>query len=240
MANNIVLRVGVYNNYNFTEEENKVVKLKQEEGYLPFVNSNSFVRIKNDFPSIITVNPYLTSFVEPRGDLDNIKACRLKVYSGANQIVNREFVKAIDWCIRNKIPVLITFMRFRSKKSLEEYVFESSYKDYTFNKGYYRITKEAKTQLIKDIKRWTNIPKKLMYYCDLAEEGCPACGNCARLTYNKKAEVESLTLSCSGDKGKCIFDCPDCWAKNIGKFIKFKYDSVTKNSKQKGTKTLDQ
>ena len=37
-------------NYDIIDEENKAVKLKQEEGYLPFVNSNSFVKIKNDFP----------------------------------------------------------------------------------------------------------------------------------------------------------------------------------------------
>ena len=238
MATDIVLRVGVYNNFNFTEEENKEVRLRQEEGYKPFVNSNSFVKIKNDFPSIITVNPYLIHFIAPRGDVSNVKACRLKVYLGATNAVNEEFLKAINWCKNKNIPILITFMRFRSKDSLKKYVCKSSYKDYSFKKGYYRLTDEAKNTIIRDLRSWTTIPEDLLHFCDLAEEGCPSCGNCAKLTYNTVSEIASLSLSCSGDKGSCIFDCPDCWAKVIGKVFKFTYDKVTRNSKQKGVKTL--
>ena len=60
------------NNFNFTQREIEELKRYEEKGNL-FVNSNSFVAIKADYPSIITINPYL-KFVEPTGNLSNIKA----------------------------------------------------------------------------------------------------------------------------------------------------------------------
>ena len=78
----------------------------------------------------------------------------------------------------------------------------------------------------------------LVYYCDLLEEGCPSCRNCAKLTYDLDTDdISGLTLSCSGDSnGECLFHCPDCWAKKLAKIATFKMDEVNQNSKQKGKK----
>lgn len=231
-----VLRVGVYNNFNFTDRE--ITELKQyEDKYLPFVNSNSFVTIKADYPSIVTINPYLTSWQPPEGDLTNLKACRVKWVEGATDVVHTAQMESIDWCLSHSIPVLITFMRFASKQSLKQFVVESCTHKYNFAKSYYRLSVASCADVLSRLVDYANSRGQLaglIYACDLQGQGCPACGNCARLSYGKDCEVHALSLSCSGDGGACIFHCPDCWAKRMSKFATFKYDSVTKNNKQKG------
>lgn len=234
-TNKTVLRVGVYNNYNFTDKELLDVR-KYEGDYLPFVNSNSFVTIKADYPSIITINPYLDSWQEPVGDLSNLKACRVKWVEGATDQVHLAQMAAIDWCLSHAIPVLLTFMRFRCKASMQRFVSEAGRANYKFTAGYYRLlplkAADIYARLLEHAKKTTELD--LVYTCDLSGRGCPDCGNCARLTYGVDLPVASLSLSSSGDAGECIFHCPDCWAKNMGKFVSFKYDEVTTNNKQKG------
>ena len=106
MDNKTVLRVGVYNNFNFTDLELAEVG-KYTDTYLPFVNSNSFVTIRGEFPSIVTINPYLNSWQEPVGDLTNLKACRVKWVEGAVADVYKAQVEAIKWCVDRSIPVYI-------------------------------------------------------------------------------------------------------------------------------------
>src|SRR5574343_657794 len=96
-----IVRVGVMNNFNFTDKETEQLK-KISEGNLVFVNSNSFVEIKKDFPSIIMINPYL-SFVKPEGDLSNVCACRVKIVCGASIRTREEQRNAIVWSISSGI-----------------------------------------------------------------------------------------------------------------------------------------
>ena len=238
--NKTVLRVGVYNNFNFTDKE--LSDVKQYEGeYLPFVNSNSFVTIKADYPSIITINPYLDSWQEPVGDLSNLKACRVKWVEGATDQVYSAQMAAVDWCLAHSVPVLLTFMRFKCKASMWRFTAESGRSNYQFNAGYYRLIPHKAEEIYARVVEYAQrtLGKQaatLIYTCDLSGGGCPACGNCTKLTYGIDAPVASLSLSSSGDAGDCIFHCPDCWAKNMGKFVSFKYDQVTINNKQKGLK----
>ena len=230
-----VLRVGVYNNFNFTDKELEDVK-QYEGSYLPFVNSNSFVTIKGDYPSIITVNPYLDSWQEPVGDLSNLKACRVKWVEGATDQAHQAQMAAIDWCLNHAVPVLLTFMRFRCKASMDHFVADSGKSNYHFRSGYYRLVSRKAEEIYARVLDYAAKTTELglIYACDLDGGGCPDCGNCTKLTYQIEAPVASLSLSSSGDAGGCIFHCPDCWAKNMGKFVSFKYDQVTINNKQRG------
>ncbi len=236
-----VLRVGVYNNFNFTEKELEDVRKFEKEGYSPFVNSNSFVTIKANYPSILTINPYLDSFVEPVGDLSNVKACRIKVVAYPTERMHDAQIAAIDWCCAKSIPILFTFMRFSSKESLAKYtdIADSLY-CYEFRGSYWRLKASYKEwmaeYLMLQVGEKTGDPDhKLANFCDLAEKGCPECRNCAKLTYGTDTDdIYGLTLSCSNDEGKCMFHCPDCWAHKLSKIATFKLDEVTKNSKQKG------
>lgn len=236
MNNETVLRVGVYNNFNFTKKEIEAVSEYADE-YLPFVNSNSFVTISAEYPSIITINPYLDSWQPPTGDLSNLKACRVKWVEGAIDSVYTAQMEAIDWCIQHSIPILLTFMRFASKSSRDRFVSPASAHIYQRDHGYFRLPIADASAVAIRISAYAEAREAsgLVYTCDLQGQGCPSCGNCARLTYGlPQAEVSALSLSCSGDAGKCIFHCPDCWAQRMSKFATFKYDSVTKNNKQKG------
>ena len=241
MNKKTVLRVGVYNNFNFTKDEIAAVA-QYADDYLPFVNSNSFVTISSEYPSIITINPYLDSWQPPTGDLSNLKACRVKWVEGAVDRVYTAQMDAIDWCLVNKIPVLLTFMRFASIRSMSSFVCPSSTHLYQRDRSYYRLPVDRATEVVIRLVEYgaAREAPDLIYTCDLSGGGCPSCGNCSRLTYGlSSADVASLSLSCSGDQGKCIFHCPDCWAHRLGKITKFKYDEVTKNKKQKG-KVLDE
>ena len=233
MSKQTVLRIGVYNNFNFTEAESKeVAKLK---GFLPFVNSNSFVTIKADYPSIITINPYLDSWQPPVGDISNVKACRVKWVAAAKPRVYEAQTEAIRWCLEHSIPVLITFMRFISRCSMASFVTASGLNRYHYNHSYYRLFNASGE--FAEICKLAGNRSSLIYACDLDGTGCPDCGNCARLTYGlepDEADIASLSLSCSGDSGKCLFHCPDCWAKRLAKIANFKLDSITVNNKQKG------
>lgn len=82
---------------------------------------------------------------------------------------------------------------------------------------------------------------ELIYTCDMSGHGCPSCNNCKNLIVGEENaddyEIKSLNLSTSGDNGICIFNCPDCWAKNILKIVKNhrpKCNVLFANRKQKG------
>lgn len=237
-----VVRVGVMNNFNFTETEmNYLHNRFDDTDNVVFVNSNSFVTIKNDFPSIITINPYFT-FVEPKGDISNIRACRIKYIAGAKEFYNEEFYKAVDWCVENNIKILITFQRFRSHKTLNEYVHEIN--KFNFEKGWFRVVKEEKLKTKKCLEAYISsmkpVTKNILHFCDFKGVGCSGCNNCIKLVTNKTKtsnyDIYGMNLSCSGDSGKCLFNCPDCFAKKLLAFTKTKTpkcDIVYKNGKQK-------
>ena len=230
-----IIRVGVMNNFNFTDNEIFELKKYEKEGKL-FVNSNSFVEIKADYPSIITINPYL-KFVEPAGDLTNIKACRVKVIVGANEQTNKEQIEAIEWCFNNNIPVLITWMRFSKRDTMNKYTTNNEL-HYEYKKSYFRLKKESKNIFIDYLKNTYPDFTDLIFQCDEKEEGCPSCMNCIRLTYGEqyvdKGSLIGLNLTCSGNNGKCIFNCPDCWSKRLLMGHTPACDKLVKNKKQTG------
>lgn len=238
-----VLRVGVANNFNFTEKETAYVR-SLDWGDDVFVNSNSFVVVKSEFPSFLTVNPYLTEFVKPQGDLSNVRACRIKYVSDAKPKVRKAFYEALEWCLSNRIPVLVTFMRFIGRTSLAEFVQEEGTVNYSFTSGYWRLEETHKKAAVSQITSYARALRlddavEMIHYCDLAGDGCPTCGNCAKLAFgisDEPFELYGINLSVSGDAGRCIFNCPDCWAKRIASFRKPVYDKITQNSKQKGYK----
>lgn len=231
-----IIRVGVMNNFNFTEEEIKALKPFEKQGKL-FVNSNSFVTITADYPSIVTVNPYLR-FVEPQGDLSNVKACRVKVCS----LFDEETKTAINWSIFHNIPVLITFQRWSSVSSAKKFMTEAELRTaYEYNKGWFRIKPEYQKNLEKMINEFASSViengRRFVYFCDKAHKGCPSCNNCIRLTYGARAvkdsEVYGLNLNCFNN-GKCPFHCPDCFAKRLLMGQAPKTNIVYRNNKQKG------
>lgn len=241
MSKKTLIRCGEKNNFNFTSAE-----IKQLEGFADkgdiFVNSNSFVNITSDFPAIITINPYLR-FVEPSGDLSNVKASRVKWVCNADQETYTEQLRAIRWSIKNNIPVLLTFMRFKSYNTLDKYAERSAYVN---NAGWLRPRLDNRSNDLVAIIRmcadeFGPSSEALIYTCDMAGHGCPSCNNCIRLIVGddkvSEYEIKSLNLSSSGDNGRCIFNCPDCWAKNILKIVKGnrpKCDVLFANRKQKG------
>lgn len=249
-----IIRTGVMNNFNFTEREISELKKYEKTGKI-FVNSNSFVSIKADYPSIITINPYM-QFVEPHGNLTNVRACRLKVVLGCTEEVANEERKAILWCVKNGIPILITFMRFKRLSTMEKYVAPGNKDEFIYNKGWIRPTAKAKQSYKKRVGEWLEsimeedgsckkrLPaqsRKILYFCDESGKGCPSCNNCIRLTYGEEAVrdgmVWSLNLSASGDDGRCIFNCQDCFAKECLNLCKNKRpvcDRLIRNRKQKG------
>lgn len=238
MTKDSVLRIGVYNNFNFTREElDKVAEVVSVHDCKPFVNSNSLVTISAEYPSILTINPYLKSFVVPVGDLSNVKACRVKWIHKPKADPGTAQMEAIQWCVENNIPILLTFMRFRRKATLERFVQPLGIEQvYSFRAGYYRAGQQYNKGIVEYLKEMTERPD-LIFACDLEEKGCPACMNCSKLTYGTdEADINSLSLSCSGDNGRCLFNCPDCWAKTIISRGMVSYDKITKNSKQKGKK----
>lgn len=241
MIKKTLIRCGEKNNFNFTTAEIEQLKGFANKGDI-FVNSNSFVNITADFPAIITTNPYL-KFVTPSGDLSNVKACRIKWVCCADQYTAQEQRQAVLWSIENNIPVLLTFMRFKSYASLDKYANRTGYKN---NAGWLRPTMEHRLGELKSVITLVSTmfgeeAEKLVHTCDMSGHGCPSCNNCIRLIVGDskvdKYEVKSLNLSTSGDNGKCIFNCPDCWAKNILKMVKNqtpRYNVLFANRKQKG------
>lgn len=243
MSKKTLIRCGEKNNFNFTAAEIEQLKGFADSGKI-FVNSNSFVNITADFPSIITINPYLKAFIEPKGDLANVKACRIKWVCRAKQQVLDAQTEAIQWSISMGIPVLITFMRFKSYTSIQEFVTGSE--DYVFNAGWLRPIMRLRSEALEKISTIASDYGRrnvddLIYTCDMSGHGCPSCNNCKNLIVGEENaddyEIKSLNLSTSGDYGRCIFNCPDCWAKNILKIVKNqrpKCNVLFANRKQKG------
>jgi len=212
-----ILRVGVMNNFNQTDAEFK--QLQQYDSFFNiFVNSNAFTKIKGKYPAFVTVNPYLNKFVKPRGDISVIKAARVKYVSGATPIVKKAWDDSVVWCREENIPVLVTYMRFASKKDMETFTDDQS--NYEWKKNYYR---QKKLKIFKDT---------LFHYCDLKGKGCPECRNCAKLSYGIDTDdIRNINLSSSGE---CPFKCPSCFAKRMTRVFGLHCDKISQNAKQRG------
>ena len=219
--NDRILRVDTFTNFNYTDEEFKQLESIAHRNpiYKIFVNSNAYNEIKGNYPVVVTVNPKIDEFVRPRGDLSLIKAARIKFVADPNDWTRKAFNQAVEWCISKKIPILITYMRFRKSETMKRY--SSSNFNYLWAKNYFR-------QKIK--KTWD---LDCFNYCDLHEKGCPDCQNCAKLTYGIKAPIYSINLSTSGN---CKFNCPDCYVKTISQWHggNICMDKIMQNTKQIG------
>ncbi len=226
----MIIRVGVLNNFNFTNKE-----LKQIEGYKGinlFVNSNSFIPIKSGVKSIVTINPYLKFYMNQQSNIVDVCAFRVKVVGDSKKEIALEENKCFKFCKQNNKPILITFMRFASKNTLNQYT-NSNTRDYIFKRGYFYYDHKLKIEIVNKLKKKYG---ELVYVCDIDEKGCPSCNNCARLTFGTKdTDIYSLDLSSSG---YCPFNCPDCFAKRLIKLNKnrINFDELKKNSKMKGYK----
>ena len=220
-----VLRVDTFTNFNYSEIEFKQLEKisKDHPGYKVFVNSNSFVEIKGDIPAVVTINPHLVKFVKPKGNIGMIKACRIKYVSDPTDDVRQAFNESVEWCMANKKPILITYMRFRDEQTLKQYT--RSHFNYIWAKNYFR-------QKIK--KTWD---LDCFNYCDKGELGCPSCMNCSKLTYGVDAEIYSINLSSSG---MCKYNCPSCYVKTITQWHhgQICMDKIMQNCKQVGKKEL--
>ena len=218
-----ILRVGVLNNFNFSDRE--LEHLEGIQALCPefkiFVNTNSYPLIRGRFPCVVTVNPTMDKFIKPRGNLSLIKAARIKYIANPTPKVKNAFREAHDWAKAHNIPILITYVRFRSKKTLKKYTTNTNI-IYKWKRNFYR-------QVVKHL-----FSDPQVYYCDLRDKGCPSCRNCAKLTFGMDTpHIYSINLSSSGS---CRYNCPDCFAKCMEKFCKFAYDKISQNSKQKGHK----
>jgi hypothetical protein len=213
-----VLRVAVMNNFNFTAQEFDALKQYEEE-WLIFVNTCSSQTISGHLPVIITLNQYLTEFIEPKGDLSLIKVVRVKYTVDGNEKVMKAFDDSVAWAKAWDIPVLVTFMRFRTRKQLLTY--SKSELKYKFKNNYFRPS-------------IAKLPDNELHYCDFDKKGCPECKNCAKLTYGVDTNfIYGINLSASG---VCTYNCPSCFAGYMVKMMKGKmrFDTITQNRKQLG------
>lgn len=219
-----VLRVDTFTNFNYTDKEfAQLDKIQCEHPeYKIFVNSNSHVELRGDYPAIVCINPGIDTFIPPRGKLDIIKAVRIKYVANPTDKVRAAFNDAVTWAYAHNVPILITYMRFRSTETLKRYTRDGSH--YKWQKNYYRQLARKTFDLAQ------------FHYCDLNEQGCPSCMNCAKLTFGiSDAKLLSTNLSSSGS---CKFNCPDCFVNtflkcrtNIGHIA---FDKIASNIKQQG------
>lgn len=225
-----VLRVGVMNNFDMTEKEFNALKEYERDDRIIFVNSNSFTEIKPNYPSFVTLNPYL-KFQEPKGDLSNVKAFRVKMWFSTDSTYTQEMAKCIKYAFSKEIPVLITFMRFKSKESMRRYKADAS--AYAWDHSWWRPVRWYREEVYDYFGGSVR-------YCDFDGKGCPYCMNCVDLVVPKDDydyySIASLDLKESGDNGVCKYNCPDCFAKKCLRMNKGKpaLNQIKYNRKQLG------
>lgn len=229
---NQLVRVGVMNNFNYTDEELQAIKHLDNK----FVNCHIgvFTKFKNvlklkkhGIQTVITLNPNLNlneymAIFHILKDINHV-TFRIKI-TIKNYIDVKRFIKKYP-----NVKFLITFMRFFKKETLLSNC--RLMHGYSYRKGYYRMGIKNK----KVIQEMYSHIKGKIYFCDVEESGCTNCNNCQRVTgYNPDHyEVYSLSLI---ESGICPYNCPDCFAKKLNKLCKnTSINSVIKkNRKQKG------
>lgn len=221
-----IVRVDTYTNFNYTDKEFKQLDKIQIEHpeYKLFVNSNSHVEIRGNYPAIVCINPGIDKFIQPKGKIEIIKAVRIKYVADPKPEVKKAFNESVAWAYKHSIPILITYMRFRSEETLKKYTKNGNGCHYKWLKNYFRQL----TRKTFDLEQF--------HYCDLNEKGCPGCMNCAKLTFNiPEAELLSVNLSSSGS---CKYNCPDCFVKTFLKcrtnIRHISFDKIASNVKQTG------
>ena len=230
-----VVRVGTLNNFNCTDEEfNQLYDFtdKYPDNYF-FVNCNintpQLVNINNHpFKVVITLNPNINEHLLYKLrdiNLNRVAFFRLKYVPN-----NENVLSLLRTVSQFGIPIVITNQRFNGKVSVAPYGIEN----YKYSCSRYRLTDKAFSELKSLTKEYTQV-----YICDESGGGCKSCGLCCSLTTGYcDITISSLNLSTSG---VCPYNCIDCYAKTIQKFVvacghnQVDFDKIKMNMKQKGT-----
>jgi hypothetical protein len=238
MSVNSVVRVATNNNFNCTAAEFKQLdKIAAENpGRLFFVNCNARTPklrdlLKHPYETVITMNPDL-----------NIKASvverALAVHTSVafyrvKWLPERPDIAELIERVSKVAPVVVTAQRFNSKKMLQKY---TSLEHYKHECSRYRLHGAALEALEGFVDALQHKGRQV-YICDRKGLGCLGCGLCATLNGHEGARIESLNLSTSG---VCPYNCPDCYAKQMQKFVvacgnaPMQYDKIKRNKKQSG------
>lgn len=229
------VRVAVSNNFNCTTDE-----FKQLDGFkaanpnsLFFVNCNAatpnLLKLnKKDTKVVVTINPNLTlnkTLVNRVKKLNpsQVAFVRVKYVPGYPEIL-----ELVD-DLRTMFPVVITNQRFQSLHTLYMYT-EKEFYDFSCSR--FRLNKKEFNTICEFVDSRENV-----YICDRSGKGCQDCNLCSTLVSGEPLEIKSLNLSTSGI---CPFNCPDCYAKCMQKFLSgcgyplINFDKIKKNHKQSG------
>lgn len=231
-----VVRVAVSDNFNCTKAEYHQLAqyVKENPGKFFFVNSNvktPLLLTLNDHPykAVVTVNPDLT--VRERDTLkflglkkDVVAFARVKYLPD-----NQEIMGLIKRLSAEGYSTVITSQRFNGKDTLLKY---TSLDHYHFECSRYRLNETA----FKTLCSFADSTPST-FICDRQGMGCSACGLCSSLTAGTSLKLYSLNLSTSG---VCKFNCPDCYAKSMQRFLArigmpiIRFDKIQRNAKQSG------
>jgi len=232
-----VVRVGTSNNFNCTDKE-----FAQLDGFAAehpdhrfFVNSNAktpkLLAIANHpYKAVVTVNPDLVP--DPRlterslalGHLGSVSFFRVK------WLPHRADIEQLLDKAAAVSPVVITMQRFNSHATMERFAVDKTC--YAHECSRFRLHGAA----LKHLHAFVS-SRRGVFICDRRGLGCLGCGLCATLNGAKGAEIKGLNLSASG---VCPYSCPDCYAKQIQKFLlatgvsPIRFDRIMKNKKQAG------
>jgi len=238
MAEKSVVRVATSNNFNCTARE-----FRQLDGLAAghpdrvfFVNCNARTpRLKavldHPYEAVITLNPDLN--ISGRLIEKGLSVARRVAFYRIKWLPERSDIEELIERVSKVAPVVITAQRFNSKRMLQKY---TELKHYRHKCSRYRLHGAAEEALWDFTDRMQKAGNPV-YICDRKGLGCLGCGLCATLNGHEGARIESLNLSTSGI---CPYNCPDCYAKQMQKFVvacgnaPMQYDTIKRNKKQSG------
>ena len=234
-----VVRVATNNNFNCTPAE-----FDQLQGFIDsnpdktfFVNSNARTKglpnlVNQDkVKAVVTLNPDLD--VDEKVVERGLAVGRRVSFYRVKWLPERPDIARVVESALAVAPVVITTQRFNSRAMMAKF---TDAKHYQLECARFRLHGKA----LKDLERYVDAHAKVglpLYICDRKGLGCLGCGQCATLNGAKGASIESLNLSKSG---VCPFNCPDCYAKAMQKFVvacgnaPMQYDKIKRNKKQRG------
>jgi hypothetical protein len=233
-----VVRVAASNNFNCTVGEFAQVDefAARNQDCAFFVNSN--VRtpklrdiLKHSYKAVITLNPDLN--INARLIDRGLAVAEKVAFYRIKWLPERADIASLVERVARVAPVVITAQRFNSRKTLLEYTEE---RHYELECARFRLHGAA-WKALEAFVRQMRAKRFPVYICDQKGLGCLGCGLCATLNGHKGARIESLNLSTSG---VCPYNCPDCYAKAMQKFLvscgnaPMQYDVIKRNKKQKG------
>jgi hypothetical protein len=248
-----IVRVGTLNNFNCTPAEWAQLDdfTAQNPDKFFFINCNAktpLLQTINDHPyrAVITLNPDLfisEDLLNRVLSLDRSKIAFVRIkwlpaLEGPRRdpVSHRqvwpgrpEIEQAITLLRHYGIEVVITSQRFNGNKSLAAHAPRAAY---TWECNRHRISGIAWKSLVRFAK---NTGAQI---CDKAGLGCQGCHLCSTLNGHSTSDrILSLNLSSSGI---CPYNCVDCYAKTMQKFVvscgnkPIRFDKIMANKKQKG------